>query len=286
MNTSTTYTADDGKLLTATLIRSLRMTAEKSPEDVRELKFRTRDPAFNPTPGQCIRIMAPGQFGNRYHIRFYSLADVEHPSPDTTDFTVCVRRCFVIDDFSGEQYAGVASNYLCDLPIGASIECTGPVGYPFAPPANRQANVLMIGMGTGIAPFRGLVRAIYDQIPRWEGKVRLFYGARSGLEMLYMNDTNRDLAIYFDQPTFKAFQALSPRPAFNAPVALDRAIEENSAEVWEMLQDPATHVYVAGTQAMLDPIENALARLAGSRGAWNTRRKVMAAERRWVDILY
>ena len=286
MTTTTDFSQIDSKLRSATLLRSNRMTAEKSSEDVRELKFRTRDPGFNPVPGQCIRIMAPGQFGNRYHPRFYSLADVEKPSPDTIEFTVCVRRCFVLDDFNGERYAGVASNYLCDLPIGSGIEFAGPVGYPFAPPADRKSNVLMIGMGTGIAPFRGLVRAIYEQLPRWEGQVRLFYGARSGLEMLYMNDENRDLAVYFDQPSFKAFQAMSPRPAFNAPAALDRAIEENAAEVWSLLQAQGTHVYIAGTQAMLEPINNVLGKLAGTRAALDSLRRTMAGERRWAEILY
>ena len=285
-NLSPLSSTEIGKLFSAQLVRNTRMTAESSREDVRELRFRTDDPSFRAAAGQLIRVMAPGQFGNRYHPRFYSLADIEYPKPDRAEFTLCVRRCFIIDDFNGEEYAGVASNYLCDLPIGTSIEYAGPVGYPFAPPADRQTNVLMIGMGTGIAPFRGLVRAIYDQVPRWEGKVRLFHGARSALEMLYMNDANSELGIYHDQPTFKAFQAMSPRPAMNAPVEMDKAIENNATEVWEMLQKPNTQVYVAGTQQMLSGIENVLGKLAGTRNRWDAQRRQMAAERRWVEVLY
>jgi sulfite reductase alpha subunit-like flavoprotein len=98
----------------------------------------------------------------------------------------------------------------------------------------------MLGMGTGIAPFRTLIRQIYEKIGGWQGQIRLFYGAKSPLEMLYMNDENSDLANYFDQPTFKAFQAVSPRPALGAPVALGAALEQNAAEVWGMLQQPNT----------------------------------------------
>ena len=43
-------------------------------------------------------------------------------------------------------------------------------------------------MGTGIAPFRAFVKHLYRDIGDWRGQVRLFYGARSGLELLYMND--------------------------------------------------------------------------------------------------
>lgn len=281
---TTTATTDTGKLFSAQLLRSIRLTSESSPEEVRELRFRTDDPNFRGVAGQLVRVMAPGQFGNRYHPRFYSLADTHYPTNEDAEFTLCVQRCFLIDDFNGEEYAGVASNYLCDLPIGSSIEYAGPVGYPFAPPADRSANVLMIGMGTGIAPFRGLVRAIYQQVPHWEGKVRLFYGARSGLEMLYMNDANSELGIYLDQPTFKAFQAISPRPALNAPVELDKAIENNAAEVWAMLQDPDTHVYIAGSQAQVGLINTALQYTSGA--AWPAIRKGLAASQRWHETLY
>ena len=82
-------------------------------------------------------------------------------------------------------------------------------------------------------------------------KVRLFYGARSGLEMLYMNDENKDLANYYDQATFKAFQAVSPRPHFDEPPAVEAAIEEYASEVLEMLRDDKTHLFIAGPQAML-----------------------------------
>lgn len=284
--TSPQTSTDVGKINSARLSRATRLTAAGTRDDVRELVFVCDDPAFRAAAGQLVRVMAPGQFGNRYHPRFYSLAEVAYPKPDRAEFTLCVQRCHVIDDFNGEQYKGVASNYLCDLPIGAFIEFAGPVGYPFVPPADPTAAVLMIAMGTGIAPFRGLVRAIYERVPRWQGKVRLFHGAKSGLEMLYMNEANDELGIYRDQPTFQAFRAISPRPALNAPVELDKAIEANATEVWEMLQAPGTQVYIAGTQAMFGRIEIALARVAGNKARLDEMRREMTAERRWVEVIY
>lgn len=144
----------------------------------------------------------------------------------------------------------------------------------------------MIGMGTGIAPFRGLVRQIYEQVGGWEGKVRLFYGARTGLEMLYMNDENADLANYYDQPTFKAFQAVSPKPHFDAPIALDRAIEQNAEEIWALLQSPDTYVFIAGTQAIADVVNHTLVGIAGSADAWYATRDGLVAGGRWAEVLY
>jgi len=274
------------KIQVATLVRSERITPDNSPEEVRHLVFFRKDPAFDCKMGQCIRIMAPGQYGNQYHPRLYLVADNVVPHDSGVEFALCVRRHNYIDDFNGERYPGIASNYLCDLKIGDSVEFVGPVGYPFALPASRKSDIIMIGMGTGIAPFRALIRTIYEKFGTWEGKVRLFYGAKTGLDMLYMNDENKDLSQYVYQPTFKAFQAISPRPVFDAPVQLDKALEQNAAEVWEMLQGADTHVYLAGVDDMQPRVEKALAGIAGSIARWQVVREKMKTDDRWHEVLY
>lgn len=274
------------KTQVATLVRSERITPDNSPEEVRHLVFHRNDPSFDCKMGQCVRIMAPGQYGNKYHPRLYLVADNVAPRDGGVEFALCVRRHNYIDDFNGERYPGIASNYLCDLKVGESVEFAGPVGYPFAMPASRKAGIIMLGMGTGIAPFRALIRMIYEKFGTWEGKVRLYYGAKTGLEMLYMNDENKDLSQYVYQPTFKAFQAISPRPAFDAPVALDKAIEQNAAEMWEMLQSPDTHLYLAGVDDMFQSVEKALAGIAGSIARWQVVREKMKTDGRWHEVLY
>lgn len=269
----------------AVLTQSRRITPSASREEVRHLVFRTGDLSFGGVPGNCIRVLAPGQYGNRHHARLYSVMDLERQA-DAIEFAICVRRCSYIDDFNGEEYQGVASNYLCDMRPDDVLEFAGPVGYPFVIPEDKAADILMLGMGTGIAPFRSLIRQIYDDGGGWKGRVRLFYGARSPLEMLYMNDRNNDLARYFDQPTFKAFQAVSPKPHFDAPAALDKALEQNAAEVWEMIQRRNTRVFVAGTANMLDTVEAAMIQLAGSAENWRAARARLASSGRWSDVLY
>ncbi len=286
MQTPPASTTPDLQPLSATLISSRRITPATSPEDVRHLVFATRDAAFDARVGQCVRVRAPGLFGQRHHERLYSIADLDRSDPQRTEFALLVRRCATIDDFNGVRHPGVASNHLCDLPVGRAIELTGPVGHPFDIPQDHGAALLMIGMGTGIAPFRGLVRRIYDTLGGWQGPVRLFYGARSGLEMLYMNEENDDLAQYQDQVTFKAFQAVSPRPHFGLPPALDRAIAEHAAEVWQLVQEPRTHVFIAGPQDLLPQVEDSLVQLAGSAPAWAALRRRLVDDGRWHEVLY
>ena len=285
MQTVNPPAAPPSRSYSAVLTESRRITPTASRDEVRHLVFRTGDLSFDAAVGNCIRVMAPGQFGNAWHTRLYSIMDLERRK-EATEFAICVRRCSYIDDFNGEQYQGVASNYLCDMRPDATLTFAGPVGYPFVIPEDKSADILMLGMGTGIAPFRTLIRQIYEKIGGWQGRVRLFYGAKSPLEMLYMNDENNDLANYFDQPTFKAFQAVSPRPAFDLPASLDEALAQNAAEVWEMLQRPQTRVFVAGTGNMLAAVDKAMIELAGSARDWVSVHAKLRSSGRWNELLY
>ncbi|MBI5091971.1 MAG: oxidoreductase [Candidatus Hydrogenedentes bacterium] len=259
---------------------------------------------FDYTEGQTIGVIVPGphEFGNPTHFRLYSISSGKKEFKDGRMLSISVRRCFYIDDYSGEECKGVASNYLCDLPLGAEITITGPYAGAFTLPKDPAANLLMIGVGTGIAPFRSFVKTIYKKSARakaqaktegkkssskaWKGKVRLFYGGKSGVELLYMNDHVNDFTSYYDEDTFKAFAALSPRPAMNHPIALDRKIEENAAEVWELLESPKTHVYLAGLDKMAPNLEKVFAKLAGSESAWQVKKETMRSEGRWAELFY
>ena len=92
----------------AVLTQSRRITPPASREEVRHLVFRTGDLSFDASIGNCVRVMAPGQLGNPWHTRIYSIMDLERRN-DGTDFAICVRRCSYIDDFNGEEYKGIAN---------------------------------------------------------------------------------------------------------------------------------------------------------------------------------
>lgn len=230
---------------TATVLSSERITDESADVEVRELVLEVDAHQFSFEVGQSIGVLVngPEEFGGSVHHRLYTVADT--PSPGKSgkpEITIVVRRCDYIDDYSGEKYVGVNSNFICNRRSGDEVSITGPFGIPFNIPADRNANLLLIGLGTGIAPFRGLVKKIYQDGDGWKGKVRLLYGAHSGLELLYMNDKRDDFARYYDEETFETIQALSPRPNWADPIAWDYAIEERAEEILKMLADDHTHV--------------------------------------------
>ena len=149
-----------------------------------------------------------------------------------------------------------------------------------------SVDLLLIGMGTGIAPFRALIKHIYQNVKDYKGRVRLFYGAQSGLELLYMNEEKDDFSQYYDQETFEAFKALSPRPNWADPIAMDYALEERSEEILSMLESPHTRVYVAGRADILDTLDRVFSHMIGSSEQWARRKAELKAGGRWVELVY
>ncbi len=273
----------------AVLVSSERITPGGASEEVRELVLDVERPDFPFQVGQSIGVIVPGDpaFGKQEHFRLYSVADLpEQGDTDTPRIKIAVRRCSYIDTYSGEEFAGVASNYLCDLAPGDAITLTGPFGLVFEVPDELDANLILIGSGTGIAPFRAFVKHIYRHVPDFAGKILLFYGARSGLEMLYMNDENDDFTQYYDRETFQAFQALSARPGWSDDIDWEQALKQHGSAIWSMLSEAKTYVYVAGIEKMLAELDVVFAGIAGSAEKWSRRKAEMMAGRRWVELVY
>lgn len=284
----TTFEPGTGSLCKAVIIDSKRITPDNT-DEVRHIVLRIGDPSFRYLEGQSIGVLIPGPhaFGNKTHHRYYSIANARRDGTDQgLELDLLVRRCFYIDEISGEQYPGVASNFLCDARPGDGITITGPYRSPFIIPSDINSNLVMIGTGTGIAPFRAIIQHIYQQHGEWKGKVRLFYGAKSGVDLLYMNDVDNDLTNYYDRDTFDAFLAVGQRPLSNADEALEQSLESNAAKAWSLIKDPATYVLLAGLGNVAEKLDKVMAKAAGSDALWQQSRKHMIEEGRWSEQIY
>ncbi len=272
---------------TATVRDTRRLTPEDT-DEVREIMLEVEQPGFSCEVDQSFGVLvkANGTFGEDLHHRLYSVADLPDKEKGKTRLTMLVKRCFYVDEFNGEKYPGLGSNYLCDREVGDHITITGPFELPFKVPEDHSANLILVGMGTGIAPFRAFVKHIYHHVDDWTGKIRLFYGARSGLELLYLNEEDGDLTNYYDQDTFKAFHALSPRPHWSDPIKLDAALEERAEEILEMLSQTNTCIYVAGYEKVKENLDKAFSNILGSKEKWATRKDELIAGGKWAEIIY
>ncbi len=273
----------------ATALSNERITAAESKEDVREIRIDVESQDFDAKVGQNIGVLAPGQkeIGQEYHFRLYSIADIPIRTSDShQQICICVRRCRYIDEFSGEEYPGIASNYLCDLRPGDALVVTGPYGLAFELPKDPYATLILIGAGTGIAPFRAFVKDIYTHRPDFKGQIWLFHGAQTGLELLYRNDEKDDFALYYDRDTFEAFDALSKHPGWSDESDWGTAMQERGEELCKLLSNPTTFVYIAGLEKIRDELDDVLAEIAGSNQTWFKWKADLEAENRWIELLY
>jgi len=283
------YEYDFSNLRLATVLATERITPEEDPVEVKHLVLEVPDDRLDYIEGQSVAVLVPGphDFGKPYHFRLYSIASPRRGEDGRADsFSLCVRRCFYVDEISGERYPGLASNYLCDAEPGDPIQIAGPYGARFAVPDDSNSNLVMIGVGTGIAPFRAFMKHIYEERGGWQGQVRLFYGAKTGMELLYMNDVRKDLSLYYDEKSFKAFEAVSPRPHFDEPPDLERVLGENAREIWELVRRPDTYVYIAGLSDAARNFRKAMISVAGSPEVWQAEYEELLRGGRYAELLY
>ncbi len=279
-----------GKVVANELVSMSASTPDDEDSDeVRELVLDIGVPTFALDVGQSVGVLAPGQrdFGQEHHLRLYSVADLpEIDDAGHTRIKLCVKRCSYIDDYSGERYRGIASNFLCDRRPGDNLALTGPYGLPFEIPPENNANIILIATSTGIAPFRAFVRHLFENIEDFEGRVWLFYGARTGLDLIYLNQERDDFAQYYNRETFEAFKVLSPRPQWHDDLAWGETLNERGQELWNMLSDSKTYVYVAGLESVQESLDQVFADIAGSDEQWQRRKAELIAGKRWVELLY
>lgn len=278
---------DTSRRFEATVVSSERLNPG-SPDEVREIMLEIRNPGFEVAAGQNIGVLAPGQkeFGQKHHFRLYSFADLAEETGGSVRFPICVRRCSYLDEYSGERYQGVASNYLCDRRAGDTLTVTGPYGMAFEVPGDPHASLILIGAGTGIAPFRAFLKHLYRMEPGFQGRVRLFHGGRTGLDLLYMNDQRDDFALYYDKETFEAIKVLTERAHWTDRIDWESALESRSEELWNLLSNEHTRVYLAGLESIRDELDAVFAGLAGSKEQWAGRKAGLEAEGRWIELLY
>ena len=276
---------DTTQSYTATVVSSERIT-DDSIDEIRHIVLNITDEAFKFRVGQSIGVLVPHSADNETYFRLYSIASTRSGEDgQSSQIALCVRRCFEIDPASGESRPGIASNFLCDRHPGDTVLLTGPYGKHFKPPRDNTCNMLMVGAGTGIAPFRAFIKHIYEDWTVWYGKVRLYYGARTDMGKLYLNDRKNDLGLYYDEETFQAFEAVNPIPDYDLE-PVDQALMEQAEEVWHLMLDPNTYFYISGRSGLEETVDKVFAELAGSEDDWEFMKEDMIDDGRWSTLLY
>ncbi len=188
--------------------------------------------------------------------RLYSIASAPEAAPGEVHLCVSVVRT----ERRGRVRPGVASAYLADHATdGRRVLATVTTSH-FRLPSDPATSVIMIGPGTGIAPFRAFLQARAHQPapgPAW-----LFFGDQHA---------DRD---YLYRPEIEAWQADGTLSHVSLAFSRDQKqkvyvqdrMREDAADLWRWLQGGA-HVYVCGDASrMARDVDHALRDVAQSQG--------------------
>jgi benzoyl-CoA 2,3-dioxygenase component A len=214
--------------------------------------------------GQSIGIIPPGvdAQGKPHHARQYSIASSRNGErPGYNNLSLTVKR--VVEDHQGKAVRGVASNFLCDLKTGDTVQVIGPFGASFLMPNHPKSNIVMICTGTGSAPMRAMTewRRRLRQSGKFEGgKLMLFFGARTQEELPYFGPLQKLPKDFID--TNFAFSRTSGQPKRY----VQDLMRERSADVAALLKDPNTYFYVCGLKSMEEGVVLALRDIANDAG--------------------
>ena len=181
--------------------------------------------------------------------RFYSISSSPQVSSDVA-LTVGVlegpARCG-----DGSTYRGVCSGHLDDVPEGGTVfTFVRRPSITFRPPENPHIPMIMVGAGTGIAPFRGFLQERESLRARGVPIARslLFLGCRDPEDDLLYAD---ELESFEKAGVATLFPAYSRVPGY-AYRYVQHGLEGAADEVWAALQQDAV-VYVCGNASTMAP---------------------------------
>lgn len=245
------------------LVESRLCTKGKCHSFVRHLAIDVSDTplAGNFLVGQSFGVIPPGvdKQGKPHQVRLFSIASPSYGEDGRGNvLTTTVKR--VIDEFKPQSadddpqdhslFLGVCSNYLCDLKVGEELRITGPNGKRFLLPVNpAEHDYVFVATGTGIAPFRGMVKELLEH-PQGPcpSEIHLVMGSPYTTDLLY-DDFFR--AMQSQHRNFHYHTAISRESKTGCPGQYVHHLIDERMEVFgPVVQNPRTLVYICGLAGM------------------------------------
>ncbi len=189
--------------------------------------------------------------------RLYSIASSSKVHPTQVHLTVAVVRY----ETNGRQRHGVCSTFLADraavndtpVPVFVSLS-------HFAPPADGAKDVIMVGPGTGVAPFRAFMQE------------RVATGA-TGRNWLFFGDQRRATDFLYEEE-WLAWQQQGKLARLDLAFSRDQAekiyvqdrMRQNGAELWAWLQAGACFYVCGDAKRMAKDVDAALHEIIAQHG--------------------
>jgi NADPH-dependent sulfite reductase flavoprotein alpha-component len=214
--------------------------------------------------------------------RLYSISSSPLVNPHEVQLTVSIVRA---QDSDGGWPAGVCSTFLADRAGDHPVPVFLQKSPNFRPPKDPTAPIIMIGAGTGIAPFRGFLqerRALGHTGRNW-----LFFGDRHRAQNFYYRD---ELTSMVDDGFLTWLDLAFSRDQSRRIYVQDRMID-SAVRLWNWLQDGA-HIYVCGDAAnMAVGVDAAISTIVQTHGRMDAEqardyKRELVASKRYLREVY
>ncbi|CAL1272101.1 unnamed protein product [Larinioides sclopetarius] len=223
-------------------------------------------PSVNPTPGFILTHLTPLQ------PRFYSVSSAPDFHPSHIHLTVAV---VIYKTQNNAQHYGVCSNYLASLTIGSEIACFVRSAPNFRLPDNPHVPIIMVGPGTGIAPFRSFWQKRYldiqaaakdGDLKKPFGSMTLLIGCRHPKVELYREETQHMKQMGVLTQVYSAYSRLPGKPKRY----VQHILREISDKVYKEIVQERGHFYVCGDVSMAEDVNQTLRAIIQEHGQMNT----------------
>jgi sulfite reductase (NADPH) flavoprotein alpha-component len=206
---------------------------------------------IRPDPEALIEVLEPLQ------PRLYSISSSPRTNPGRVSLTVDLVRY----DALGRERLGVASSFLGRrAELGTGVQVYVQKAHAFGLPASGETPIVMVGPGTGVAPFRAFLHermATGASGPAW-----LFFGHQREAEDFFYRD---EWEMLRQRGVLSKLSLAWSRDGAQKTYVQQR-IREAGAELWDWLERGA-HFYVCGdAKRMAGDVEQALRDVAVAHG--------------------
>jgi sulfite reductase (NADPH) flavoprotein alpha-component len=213
--------------------------------------------------------------------RLYSISSSPLVHKDEVHLTVSTVR-YGLD---GKTRGGVCSTFLADRAADTLVPIFVQKSAHFHPPKDSSAPMIMVGPGTGVAPFRAFLQE--RRATGATGKNWLFFGEQRASTDFYYRDEletmQQDGSLHRLDTAFSRDQS--------EKIYVQHRMIENGAMLWRWLQDGG-HFYVCGDgNRMAKDVDAALRQVAQTHGGMGSDAAAayvagMAQEKRYVRDVY
>lgn len=187
----------------------------------------------------------------RLQPRLYSIASSSKAQPNRIDLTVSAVRYTRFRD-SKKVRKGVASTFLADRAEGVDVPIFVQASKHFHVPENGDTPLIMVGPGTGVAPFRGFLQE--RQARGDAGKNWLFFGEQHAATDFYYRDEIRQ----FQKDGLLTELSLAFSRDQSQKIYVQDRMRERGAELWEWLEQGAYFCVCGDASRMAKDVDQAL----------------------------